>query len=81
MRKDLERRMEDENKIEEDEEQEEKTDCSNMLGFVGELFKTFQKDVSCMRYALDVMMLEVGSFPNSKSREEAKKAVDEVWTP
>ena len=34
-----------------------------------------------MRYALDAMMLEVGSFPNSKSWKEAKKEVDKVWTP
>ena len=52
-----------------------------MTGFIGELFRTFKNDVSCMRYALDAMMLEVGSFPNSKSWKEAKKEVDKVWTP
>ena len=51
MRKDLERRMEDANKIEEDEEQEEKIDYSNMPRFVGELFKTFQKS-GCILYEI-----------------------------
>ena len=34
-----------------------------------------------VRYDLDAMMLEVGSFPNSKSYFQAKEEVDKVWTP
>jgi len=71
----------EESQEEDNEEEGAKTDYSNMPGFIGEMFRTYQKDVSCIRYALDAMMLEVGSIKNSRSWISAKEEVDAVWTP